>query len=180
MICLRRFAFLWTDEGRLTPRPAEAKITLVNGWFRVTRIILVILAAAIPLIGQGDHESEPEPERPAPRYVSPPAWRSVEVGDFYLKRKSYRAALSRYKEAAKVDPYFPQAYLGMGKVYDRLGLQQKALENYKKYLDLLPSSKEAEEAREVHEAITRLEHRLKASKFPSRSQPLPGSSSASD
>jgi tetratricopeptide (TPR) repeat protein len=54
----------------------------------------------------------------------------------------------------------------MGKVYDRLGLKQKALENFRKYLDLLPSSKEAEEARDVHKAIERLEGALKASKFP--------------
>lgn len=104
----------------------------------------------------------------------------MEVGDFYLKRKAYRAALSRYQEAARTDPYYAPSYLGMGKVYDRLGLRQKALENYRKYLDLLPSSKEAEQARDVHQAIARLERQLKSSKFPARAQPLSASSSSSD
>jgi tetratricopeptide (TPR) repeat protein len=99
-------------------------------------------------------------------YVSPPAWKSVEIGDFYLRRKRYRAALSRYKEAVTTDPYYAQGYLGLGKVYDRLGLKQKALEAYRKYLDLLPSAKEAEQAKDVQKAVARLERQLKTSKKP--------------
>jgi tetratricopeptide (TPR) repeat protein len=99
-------------------------------------------------------------------YVSPPAWKSVEIGDFYLRRKRYRAALSRYQEAIKTDPYYAQGYLGLGKVYDRIGLKQKALEAYRKYLDLLPSAKEAEQAKDVQNAVARLERQLKTSKRP--------------
>ncbi len=84
----------------------------------------------------------------------------MEIGNFYFKRRSYRAALSRYQEAARIDPYYAPACLGMGKVYEKLGLRQKALENYHKYLDMLPSSKEAEEARAVQKAIARLEVEL--------------------
>jgi tetratricopeptide (TPR) repeat protein len=97
-------------------------------------------------------------------YVSPPAWKSVEIGDFYLRKKRYRAALSRYKEAITTDPYYAQGYLGLGKVYDRIGLKQKALEAYRKYLDLLPSAKEAEQAKDVQNAVARLERQLKTSK----------------
>ena len=46
-------------------------------------------------------------------------------------------------------------------LYDRIGLKQKALAAYRKYLDLLPSAKEAEEAKDVHHAIARLENDLK-------------------
>ncbi len=95
-------------------------------------------------------------------YNPPPAWKSVDIGDFYLRKRSYRAALSRYQEAARIDPYYARAFLGMGRVYDRLGLRQKALDNYRKYLDLLPSSKQAEEAKEVHKAIERLERQVGA------------------
>jgi tetratricopeptide (TPR) repeat protein len=106
-------------------------------------------------------QAEPEAEEDVKPLVTPPAWKSVEVGNFYLRRKKYRAALSRFQEAAKTDPYNPQACLGMGRVYDRLGLKQKALENYRGYLDLLPSAKEAEEAKEVQKAIERLERQHK-------------------
>jgi tetratricopeptide (TPR) repeat protein len=91
-------------------------------------------------------------------YVSPGAVKDVEVGDFYLKRGKYRAALSRYQEAVASNAYYAPAYLGLGKVYDHLRDKPKALDNYRKYLDLLPSAKDAENARDVQKAIARLEH----------------------
>lgn len=132
----------------------------------MNRVISFAVALAIAMGHlQAQDKALPEAgsEEPEHIHVGQPAWKSTEVGDFYLRRKSYRAALSRYKEAVETDPYYPQAYLGLGKVYDRLGLRQKALENYQKYLDLLPSSKEAEEAREVHKAIARLKKKIQRS-----------------
>ncbi len=147
----------------------------------VTLVLIVVVSGSLfesAVIAQtGEAPTEESEEQ---RYVPQPAWKSVEVGDYYVKKKNYRAALSRYKEAAKVDPYYPQAYLGMGTVYDRLGLKQKALENYRKYLDLLPSTKEAEEARDVHKAIARLEDALKSSKFPRSTQSSSDLSVSSD
>jgi tetratricopeptide (TPR) repeat protein len=130
--------------------------------------VLAIAASLSTIRISAQDEPRGEPEEKA--YVTPPAWKSVEVGNFYLRRKKYRAALSRFKEAAQTDPYNAEAHLGMGKVYDRLGLRQKALEDYRKYLDLLPSTKQAEEARDVHKAIARLEEKLKGSRPPSSAQ----------
>jgi tetratricopeptide (TPR) repeat protein len=80
----------------------------------------------------------------------------TEIGNFYFKRKNYKAALSRYQEAADADPHYAPAYLGLGKAYEKLGRDQKALESYRKYLDMLPSDKDAENAKEVQRAIARL------------------------
>jgi len=134
------------------------KLVLTAG---VTLIFILCLAAPAAHAQQG--QPAPEPEEEAKPYISPPAWKSVEIGDFYLKRKRFRAALSRYQEAVKIDPYYAQGYLGLGRVYDRLGLKEKALDAYRKYLDLLPSAKDAEEAKQVHKAIARLERQLKTS-----------------
>jgi len=147
-------------------------------WLAIMALFIVRLAILPPLVAQD--VAPPEPEVEAKPYVSPPAWKSVEVGNFYLRRKRYRAALSRFREGAKTDPYYAPAYLGMGNVYYRLGLKEKALENYRKYLDLLPSSKQAEEARDVHKAINRLERQLRSSHPSSRTQPASGSSSSPD
>jgi tetratricopeptide (TPR) repeat protein len=136
---------------------------------RRLRILVMAALLAAPaglLTARISAQDEPRGEPEEKAYVTPPAWRSVEVGNFYLRRKRYRAALSRFKEAAQTDPYNAEAHLGMGRVYDRLGLRQKALENYRKYLDLLPSAKQAEEARDVHKAIARLEEKLKGSRPP--------------
>ena len=80
----------------------------------------------------------------------------VEVGNFYLRRRDYRAAVSRFQEAIEAQSDYAPAYLGLGKTYDRMGLRQKALETYQRYLDLLPSDKDAENARNVHRAMARL------------------------
>ncbi|HLW78984.1 MAG TPA: tetratricopeptide repeat protein [Terriglobia bacterium] len=96
-------------------------------------------------------------------YVPPAASKSVEVGDFYFIKKQYQGALSRYREAVQTDPDYAPAYLGLGKTYDKIGLKQKALTAYQKYLDLLPSEKQADEAKKVHVAIARLERSLKRS-----------------
>jgi tetratricopeptide (TPR) repeat protein len=126
------------------------------------------LAASLAAVEEDVPRTPPpraeEEEEETYRYVPAPPWRSVEVGDYYFRRKRYRAALSRYQEAAELDPYYAPAFLGLGRVYEKIGLREKALENYRKHLDLLPSTKDAEEARDVHKAIERLEKKLKSRK----------------
>jgi tetratricopeptide (TPR) repeat protein len=89
-------------------------------------------------------------------YVNQGPAKCTEIGDFYFKRKNYRGALSRYQEAADTDPHYARAYMGLGRAYEKLGLTQKALESYRKYLDMLPSDKDAENAKDVQRAIARL------------------------
>jgi tetratricopeptide (TPR) repeat protein len=96
----------------------------------------------------------------------------VEIGDYYLRTKKLSAALSRFQEAATTDPHYAPAYEGMGKVYNRMGLRQKALEAYRKYLDELPSARAAREAKRTHKAIARLEKQLSsAGKSPGGQSP---------
>ncbi len=123
---------------------------------------LTFALSALPPRAQEHNPSDETTEARKP-YVPPPAWKSVEIADFYLKRKKYNAALSRYQEAVKTDPYYAPSYLGLGKVYEKIGLKKKALEAYQKYLDTLPSTRQADEAKEAHQAIARLERALKIS-----------------
>jgi tetratricopeptide (TPR) repeat protein len=93
-------------------------------------------------------------------FVSPAASKSVEIGDFYLKRKKYKAALSRFQEALQTDPHYAPAYRELGRVYERMGSWQKSLDSYRKYLDELPSAKDAREAKDIHKAIARLQQEI--------------------
>jgi tetratricopeptide (TPR) repeat protein len=95
-------------------------------------------------------------------YVPQGAPKCVEIGNFYLRRKDYKGALSRFEEAVRTDPSYAPAYLGLGKLYEITGKKRKALDAYRKYLDALPSEKQADEAKDVHKAIDRLEHELHA------------------
>jgi tetratricopeptide (TPR) repeat protein len=122
-------------------------------------LLLTLIALPCGITTTSAQEEQSNPDAPSP-YVTPGPQKSVEIGDFYFKRKRYAGALSRYKEAVQADPHFAPAYLGLGKVYERMGLKQKALEAYQRYLDELPSKKQADEATEVHRAIERLRGRL--------------------
>ena len=124
-----------------------------------------IVLAAILSLGQSVLAQPPQDKKlPPPRvpaesepYTPPAVWKSVEIGNFYLKKRDYPGALSRYQEAVKTDPYYPGSYLGLGRVYEKLGFKEKALKAYRKYLDLLPSAKDALQAKDVQEAVARLE-----------------------
>lgn len=139
-------------------------------WYALLLTIVVLASTAIPVSAQAEEPERPSPE-PTKAYTPPPAPRSVEIGDFYFKRKKYNAALSRYKEAIKTDAYYAPAYLGLGRVYEKIGLKMKALEAFRTYLDTLPSTKQAEDAKSVQRTISRLERQLKMSDSETNARP---------
>ena len=101
-------------------------------------------------------------------YATASPAKSVEVGNFYLRRKNYRGALSRFEEALNTDPEYAPGYLGLGKVCEKLNEKQRALTAYERYLDLLPSDRDAEEAKGVHQAIDRIQKELGQEQVKSR------------
>ena len=134
---------------------------LANALLIGTAALCFALPGALRAQDERASPARPESDEETKPYTPPSASKSVTVGDYYLKKKKYNAALSRYQEAVTTDPNYPPAYLGLGKVYEKIGLKQKALQAYQKYLDALPSEKEADEAKQVHRAIDRLERALK-------------------
>jgi len=136
-------------------------------WLKITPLVALGFALAGPAV-----RAQEEKEAPAPvsddywKYTNPGPAKSVEIGNYYLRRKKLKAALSRFQEAAKTDPHYAPAFLGLGKVYERMGLKQKALEAYQHYLDELPSTKEAQEAKDVQEAVARLQKQVKPASQP--------------
>jgi tetratricopeptide (TPR) repeat protein len=125
--------------------------------------VLLFLTGGL-IIGAQKEQAQPPADKADPlrRYVSPSAAKSVEVGDFYLRKKKFNAALSRFQEALKTDAYYAPAYRELGKVYEEMGFWQKSLDAYKKYLDELPSAKDAREAKRIHKAIARLQQEIVA------------------
>jgi len=130
--------------------------------FRCVLAIVALAASSALLPGQtqaprGHPSFQGESTARGSFIYSPPGpAKSVEVGNFYLRRKDYKGALSRFEEAVQTDSNYAPAYLGLGKVYEKTGARQKALDAYQKYLDLLPSDKDAQDAKQVHRAIDRL------------------------
>jgi tetratricopeptide (TPR) repeat protein len=93
-------------------------------------------------------------------YTSPGPAKCVEIGNVYLHKGNLKAALSRFQEAVKDNPHYAPAYLGLGKVYERMREKQKALAAYQRYLDELPSAKDAAEARDAQRAVERLRRQV--------------------
>jgi tetratricopeptide (TPR) repeat protein len=81
------------------------------------------------------------------------AMKDLEVGDFYLKRKNYRAALDRYKEALLYKPNDALANFGIGQCLEKLKRGDEARPYYEAYLKILP---EGPLSKEAHLALDRL------------------------
>ena len=158
---------------------------------RITSLLLAVLTLGQSTLAAPSRIQNDKPDQSAPdvdpdagiyssakTYTPPGAAKSVEIGNFYLKKKKYNGALSRFQEAVEQNPTYAPAYLGLGTVYEKIGLKQKALDAYNKYLDALPSQQEALNAKEVQQAVARLRHEIKtpaARRYgrPSRAETLP-------
>jgi tetratricopeptide (TPR) repeat protein len=119
----------------------------------------IILAA--PTVGTQVPEKIPSPPiDPDWTYDTPGPAKCVEIGNVYLHKGNLKGALSRFQEAVQDNPHYAPAYLGLGKVYERMKEKQKALDNYERYLDELPSAKDAADARDAQRAVARLQKEL--------------------
>lgn len=91
------------------------------------------------------------------------AAKSVEVGDFYFKRRNYRAAEDRYREALSYKDNDAIATFRLAVCLEKLERPDDARAEYESYLRILPHGPEAETARK---AVERLKPRADGSKSP--------------
>jgi tetratricopeptide (TPR) repeat protein len=74
------------------------------------------------------------------------AAKDVEVGDFYFKRKNYRAAQDRYREALLYKDNDAGATIRLAECLEKLEQPDDARKEYEIYLKILPHGPQAEEA----------------------------------
>ena len=77
------------------------------------------------------------------------AMKDVEVGDFYVKRENYSAAISRYREALEYKPHDAEATFKLAVALNKTGDVAGAVENYEAYLKILPNGPYAKKAKEA-------------------------------
>jgi tetratricopeptide (TPR) repeat protein len=77
------------------------------------------------------------------------AAKDVEVGDFYFKRKNYRAALDRYREALVYKNNDAMANFRMAQCLEKLDQPEEAGAHYEEYLKILPQGLFSEEAKKA-------------------------------
>ena len=97
---------------------------------------------------QKEQEPPEEDESVAPKvYEFNPlqATKEVEIGNYYFKKKNYRAAAKRFGEATKWNPTLADAFLRLGETDEKLKDKASAQQAYAKYLELQPDAKNAAE-----------------------------------
>jgi tetratricopeptide (TPR) repeat protein len=81
------------------------------------------------------------------------ALKDIEVGDYYFKRKNYKAALERYKEALYYKDGDALASFHLAVCQEKLGDKADAKKYYEQYLKILP---EGPFAKDAHASLDRL------------------------
>ena len=96
---------------------------------------------------------------------------NVEVGDYLMRRKKYRAAESRYREALDYKPNDALATFRLAVVLEKTGQPEEAREHYEGYLKILPEGPLAGQAKK---ALERLKPKRENPKQSSRATSPPG------
>jgi tetratricopeptide (TPR) repeat protein len=81
------------------------------------------------------------------------ALKDNEVGDFYMKRKSYRAALARYQDALTWKDNDAVANFRIAQCYEKLDQPDEAIKHFQEYLKILPDGPFAKDSRKALEKL---------------------------
>jgi tetratricopeptide (TPR) repeat protein len=99
-----------------------------------------------------ERKREPKQE---PAFDPYHAEKSVEIGEFYMKKGNYDAAIDRFQDAVRYKPRFARPYLLMGEAYEKKGDKAEAVKAYRNYLEILPSGEDAGKVRKRIEKLSR-------------------------
>jgi tetratricopeptide (TPR) repeat protein len=81
------------------------------------------------------------------------AMKDVEIGDFYYKRGSYKAALNRYREALLFKPRDAVATFKLAQTLEKTKELDEARTQYERYLAILKDGPSAGEAKKALERL---------------------------
>jgi tetratricopeptide (TPR) repeat protein len=75
------------------------------------------------------------------------AEQNINIGNFYLKKKNYGAAIRRYLDALEYQPDSIRAYEALTRAYEKNGEITKAILAYKEFIENNPDSPKSPEFR---------------------------------
>jgi tetratricopeptide (TPR) repeat protein len=94
-------------------------------------------------------EDEPSDVRELHPFNPYRAAKDNEVGDYYYKRKNYRAALARYQDALDNKENDAPANFRMAQCYEKLDQSDDAIIHFREYLRILPQGPLAKDAKKA-------------------------------
>jgi tetratricopeptide (TPR) repeat protein len=98
--------------------------------------------------------STPAPEAPKPQFDPLKAHKDIEIGNYYLKTGNLDAALDRFQEATTLQPGLAEPFRLLGRTYERMHRPQKAVESYRRYLNVFPNAPDHEEIQKQIDKIS--------------------------
>jgi len=94
--------------------------------------------------------------------------KDVEVGDYYFRRKNYRAALERYQDALVWKNNDAVANFRMAQCLEKLDRPEESVTHYQEYLKILPEGPLSKEAQKALEKLGAAGKRETSEKTPAK------------
>ena len=131
-------------------------------------ILCALLLVVLPTVRAQDPQQEssskpPDAAAPAPAKKADkskkdpatknapdqPAWdplraeKDIEVGQHYMHKGDYDAAIDRFQDAIEAKPGYAIPFRYLGEAQEKKGLKKQAVKSYQRYLDLYPHAEDA-------------------------------------
>jgi tetratricopeptide (TPR) repeat protein len=138
--------------------------------------LLGIVMLAAPALNYAQDPPPPPPDKPPtptdkPKPANPntdtatqdapdqPKWdplraeKDMQVGEYYMHKGDLDAAMDRFEDAALAKPGYALPYRYLGEAQEKKGMKKRAIQSYKRYLDLYPK---AEDKDKIQKRIDKL------------------------
>jgi len=121
---------------------------------KVPMAVLLLFFATLPPLAVAQESRKPQlirdtaaaegledKEEKVPKEFNPLlSQKSVEIGNFYYKKKNYNAAIQRYMEALEYEPGSIKAYEALARAYEKNDEIDKAMATYEEFIEKYPDS----------------------------------------
>lgn len=102
---------------------------------------------------------KPTPDNATQNAPDQPTWdplraeKDMQVGEYYMHKGDLDAAMDRFEDAALAKPGYALPYRYLGEAQEKKGMRKRAIQSYKRYLDLYPK---AEDKDKIQKKIDKL------------------------
>ena len=149
---------------------------------RFTRLVLLLVTSGVFLAAQSAIAQEPQQDSPSkpPDSGTPapakkqgkpdkdsatknapdqPTWdplraeKDLEVGQHYMHKGDYDAAIDRFEDAIDAKPGYAVPFRYLGEAQEKKGLKKQAIKSYQRYLDLYPHAEDADKIKKKLEKL---------------------------
>jgi tetratricopeptide (TPR) repeat protein len=167
----------WVPSSERRPSAGGA----TQRWLTARRLLLAAtLLAALALSASCLAAQSPPQDPPKPKAKpnsttdnatqnasDQPTWdplraeKDIEVGQYYLRKGDFDAAIDRFQDATLAKPGYAIPFRYLGEAQEKKKLKRDALKSYTRYLDLYPH---AEDRDKIEKKIAKLRADLEKSK----------------